>query len=627
MKFTHKILFAASAVMVVAFAGFSGSQYILIKSQTESDLVKDLGQLAGLTAHSIADWMNNKLQIMDAVAKSLDKPVDDQRVRAIVDQAGWSSQFDSVYVGREQDGKFIDNNDKPSGADYDPRKRPWYQLAKAKNANTFTEPYVDADSKELLITAVSNVKQQGSFIGVAGGDISLKSISEMVNKEDFGGLGYGFLATGDGKIIIHPNGEWVEKNISDFYGNKKIDIKNSGLQRAIVEEMDALTMFVPISGIKTVDWYIGLVVDRGKAFAAINQFMMSAVTFTLVGILLIVGLLSFMMKVVLKPLADISIAMSDVAAGEGDLTKRLKVNSKDELGQLADNFNLFIGRIHESIKNVAQASATLAELFQKVLSWTETSMNKSDEQSHRTSSIATAINQLGAAAHEIAQNAASASDRASEAKHTTVEGKTVMSQSIEIIEQLSSNITSSSDHIQNLSANTENIGKILEVIKGISEQTNLLALNAAIEAARAGEAGRGFAVVADEVRGLAHRTQESAQEIHSMIEELQSGVHTAVETMNKSQEFSRQSVNVVNEAGNMLNEVNSVIGEIDGMNQSVATATEEQTSVVGTLDEEITHINHLNQESVDCLQQTLQACGEVDEQSTKLQKLVGSFKI
>ncbi|MDE1464231.1 methyl-accepting chemotaxis protein [Spartinivicinus poritis] len=627
MKFTHKILVAASAVMVVAFAGFSGSQYVLIKNQTKSDLVNDLGQLVGLTANSISDWMNNKLQIVDSVAKRLDKPADDQTLRAIVDQAGWSSEFDSVYVGMEQDGKFVDNNDKPSAADYDPRKRPWYQLAKEKKVNTFTEPYVDANSQELFITAVSNVTQQGSFIGVSAGDIPLKSISDMINKEDFGGLGYAFLATREGKIIIHPKAEWVEKNIVDLYGGDTIDIKNKDLQQVTVEGMDALTMLVPISGIKTVDWYIGLVVDRDKAFETINQFMQSAVFFIIFGIVLIVLLLNFMMKVVLKPLDDISIAMGDVAAGEGDLTKRLKVSSKDELGQLAENFNLFIGRIHESIKNVAQASGALGELFQQVLSWTETSMNKSDEQAHRTTSIATAINQLGAAAHEIAQNAASASDRASEAKNTTIEGKTVMSQSIEIINQLSSNITSSSDHIQNLSANTENIGKILEVIKGISEQTNLLALNAAIEAARAGEAGRGFAVVADEVRGLAHRTQESAQEIHSMIEGLQSGAHTAVETMNKSQEYSKQSVDVVNEAGNMLNEVSAVIGEIDGMNQSVATATEEQTSVVGTLDQEITHINHLNQDSVECLQQTLQACKEVGRQSTELQQLVGSFKI
>lgn len=627
MKFTHKILVAASAVMVLAFAGFSGSQYVLIKNQTESDLINDLGQLAGLTAHSIADWMNNKLQIVDAVAKSLDKDISDKTVRNVVDQAGRSSLFDSVYVGMEKDGKFIDNNDKPSSAGYDPRKRPWYQLAKTKTANTFTEPYVDADTKELLITAVSNVKHKGGFVGVAGGDISLKSISDMVNKEDFGGLGYGFLATNEGKIIIHPNGEWVEKNITDLYGSKTIDIKKTGLQRATVDTQDSLAMFIHVEGIASVDWYIGLVIDRNKAFASIRQFMQSAVIFTLLGIVVIVLLLNFMMKVVLKPLANISVAMSDVAEGEGDLTKRLNVNSQDELGLLADNFNLFIERIHESIINVAKTSDMLGELFQKVLEWTETSMKKSDEQSHRTTSIATAINELGAAAHEIAQNAASASDRASEAKHTTVEGKTVMDQSIEIIGQLSGNITSSSDHIQNLSANTENIGKILEVIKGISEQTNLLALNAAIEAARAGEAGRGFAVVADEVRGLAHRTQESAQEIHSMIEELQGGAHTAVETMNKSQEFSLQSVDVVNEAGNMLNEVSSVIGEIDGMNQSVATATEEQTSVVGTLDQEITHINTLNQESVECLQQTLHACGDVREQAVKLQKLVGSFKI
>jgi methyl-accepting chemotaxis protein len=353
----------------------------------------------------------------------------------------------------------------------------------------------------------------------------------------------------------------------------------------------------------------------------------SATTIAIVVALVLGAVLAYLIAAsITGPLGRLARVVQEIQH-DSDMTRRTDIPGNDEIAVVGRALDQMLDGFQGTLQQLAGASSQLAAAAEELSATSDETSHNVTRQQQETDQVATAMNEMTATAQEVARNASQAADAASEADDETRTGQRVVSQTIAAIRELVGEVENATDVIHRLETDSAEIGKVLDVIRGIAEQTNLLALNAAIEAARAGEQGRGFAVVADEVRTLAQRTQESTQEIQDMIERLQTGAANAVQVMGEGQKRAHSTAERAGEADGSLKAITAAVGRINEMNAQIASAAEEQTAVAEEINRNIVNISQAVNDTTQGAQHTAQASDELARLAADLQNRVGQFKI
>jgi methyl-accepting chemotaxis protein len=357
----------------------------------------------------------------------------------------------------------------------------------------------------------------------------------------------------------------------------------------------------------------------------VSRNLIGAVLVTLI-VLCMIGVF-LLTRAITAPLNRVIDAMEDIAAGEGDLTQRLEYKGGGEMSRLATAFNSFVEKVHQLVAEVATSMGHFSTVVESTTEIADQTSQGVVQQQTETDQVATAVNELSFSAQEMSDNSVNAAESAQHAEDEANSGKQVVARSVAAVESLSQNVIASVGMVQKIAVDSEDVGKVIAVIQEIAEQTNLLALNAAIEAARAGEQGRGFAVVADEVRTLANRTQRSTEEIRGIIERLQSGTREAEQAMQAGQQQAEENLELAAQAGQALENIAGVVTSIKRQIQQIATATQQQTSVTEEINRSVDNINEVGKRTAQGARKAADSSEELAGYSREVQGVLSRFKI
>ncbi|MEZ8304632.1 methyl-accepting chemotaxis protein [Vibrio splendidus] len=569
-----------------------------------------------------------------------------------------ANYVDADYVGSNEKGRFApywkvaDNGEnvlanvlsEPILSDDSNSERFYCPLSSGQTCIS-TPRVVNSGGTALLTSSISvPILVDDVAIGFLGIDLRLDGLTSVVTQSDqslFDGAGAVYVVSLDGSVIASDDPSITVGSVFQS------DNTNSDLMTDFIfggevttqwsENGEWLLAFAPVTAANQT-WGVLFEIPRESVVADANRLdsiistkvsegIQTEVIAGIIFILFGLAIIAFSSLSIVKPIRQVVERLNDIASGEGDLTQRLEVKSQDEIGQLSQGFNLFLDKLQHTIKEVIQTTEQVASTTSQAKASASSTRESSESQFKEVDLVATAAEEMTQTAGLVVQNAEVAVDAACEANRSARQGQQVIELSAGEMRKLVERMSSAVPIVEELAKNNGNITEILSVIEGISEQTNLLALNAAIEAARAGEQGRGFAVVADEVRNLASRTQSSVGEIRAVIDKVHAGTQDVVEAIQEGNILANDTALHVQNAVEDLGSIFTSIEEISDMNSQIVRAAEEQQSVSGEVNQSVVNIRDLSAKILEQAAASEQVGSEIEQLSQQQQKLVNQFKV
>ena len=593
-----RILLAALTAITLALIVNGVASYYTVQQHNTQQVARNLDAVVRGNSSALHEWMASRSTMLNGMEEAISS--NDPRIA--LRQLTTSGDFMATYLSLADSGETIFFNGWEPPADFDPRERPWYQAAAAAQDTIVTALYVDAQSGDLVVTFARPFYQNNQLQAVVGADVNIRDMVAIVQDISPTPSSFGFLTTGDGSLIAHPNSELalepttvLSDELNAAYIEQLANTKQP--QQMQLEGSSKLLLSRPIGG--NSDWQLVVALDEAEATAGLRAIATTSIVTLLIVAAITAVVFGLLLSLLLRRLLGVRNAMDNIASGEGDLTQRLPEEGNDEVTQIASAFNRFVNKMEHVLIDVRTSSESVHHAANEI------AMGGQD-LSRRTDNAASSLQQTSASVEQITstvQHTAASAQEANKLSHAATE---VAKEGGQVV----SNVVTTMEDISDAS---NKIGDIVTLMNSIAFQTNLLALNASVEAARAGEQGRGFAVVADEVRKLAGRSSDAANDIQKLIEDSQTKVNNGT--------------SLVRNAGSTMKDIVDHITRVTDVLEEINAATSEQSDGIKQVNIAVAELDRMTQENAAMVEESTTAAEQLKEQADHLTGTISSFKL
>ncbi|MGL5108273.1 MAG: methyl-accepting chemotaxis protein [Vibrio ordalii] len=633
LGFKSRIYVSVALLVAISLIVLGTINMLSLKEKMITSLTTETQNKLNYHVSELESWVKTRYQAVVKGSQHFRTELSDQENVNLVRLLAESAQISNVIMVYD-DGRTYMSFDKDNGVVTDQQNltsRDWYQQAKTSRTAQVTEIYEDKITAKQVISVVMPVYQQSRFIGVLLGDIQLDEVIVQVSNMRF---------AGGAATLTDKNAVFFASDDPSDIGRTPSQVSPNFLEmEKLFSQQDAGHLSFPYLGIEfdgyfkrvnltdNMYWTMMVFVDKGTALANVYEAQSSAIYTGVTLLIISVAAIFVILNYIYKPLLRLKKAVLDLSKGSGDLTRRLEVNGDDDLAQISQGFNLFSENLQKMMLQISDASQNISSNIEQLGQTAKENERMLLSHSSETEQVVTAITEMSESARTVAESVTQSNHITDSASKEAKQSIIIVNNAVETVSSLVSDVEQMSERIANMNKDAIKISEVLTVIGAISEQTNLLALNAAIEAARAGEQGRGFAVVADEVRALAARTQNSTTEISDMLAKLLEGTDSVVAAMDKTKNQCQTTADKTSEVSGSLNIMSTSVSEIDDLSTQIAAATEQQSTVAEELSRNMLAIRDIVESLVVSGRQTVSATESLSYSNHELDRLVSNFKL